>query len=79
MINQNKKEEESEKNVCYVNKNTRQIGVVVHKGITTTLRFEDESELTISPARLRDDWKLVNDNMNEGDKKRQLKKGKNKI
>lgn len=51
----------------------------MHKGITTTLRFEDESELTISPARLRDDWKLVNDNMNEGDKKRQLKKGKNKV
>ena len=43
----------------YRNKNTKQVGEVVHKGITTTLRFDDGSEVILSPARLRNEWEEV--------------------
>lgn len=58
----------------YTNKKTRQVGLVVHKGITTTLRFEDESELTLSPARLRDEWELVKEPAKEHDNKATIKR-----
>ena len=40
----------------YKNKKTGQIGRVVHLGITTTLRFDDGSEVILTPANLRADW-----------------------
>ena len=40
----------------YKNKDTNQIGVVVHQDVTTTFKFDDNSELTLSPARVRDEW-----------------------
>ncbi len=46
----------------YKNKKTGQIGKVVHyKGITTTLRFDDGSEVILTPANVKHDWKEIED------------------
>ena len=46
----------------YKNKKTGQIGKVVHyKGITTTLRFDDGSEVILTPASVKKNWKEIDD------------------
>ena len=45
----------------YKNRKTGKVGKVVHKGITTTLQFDDESELILSPANLKNDWVEIED------------------
>lgn len=44
----------------YKNKKTGKIGEVIHyKDVTTSLRFDDGVELILSPARLRNEFVLV--------------------
>lgn len=44
----------------YKNRQTKKIGTVVHyKGSTTTLRFDDDSELILSSYTLRNEWVRV--------------------
>lgn len=46
----------------YKNDQTKKVGEVVHyKGGTTTLRFDDGSELILSSYTLRNEWKRVKD------------------
>lgn len=46
----------------YQNKKTKQIGKVIHyKGITTTLQFDDGTELILTPANLKKYWKEIPD------------------
>lgn len=48
--------------IKYRNRKTKEIGIVVHyKGSTTTLRFDDSSELILSSYNLRNDWVRVED------------------
>lgn len=44
----------------YMHKRTKVIGEVIHyKGITTTLRFEDGTEIILTPAQLKSEWELI--------------------
>lgn len=45
----------------YQSKRSKAIGTVVSDGITPVLRFEDGSELILTPANLRNDWILLED------------------
>ena len=48
--------------IKYQNRKTKQIGTVIHyKGSTTTLQFDDGSELILSSYNLRNDWTRVKD------------------
>ena len=40
----------------YMNKRSKKIGTVVMQDITTTLRFDDDSEVILTRANLRNDW-----------------------
>lgn len=40
----------------YKNKRSKQIGTVVMQDVTTTLRFDDGSEVILTKANLRNDW-----------------------
>ena len=49
----------------YQNKRSKAIGTVVSDGITPVLRFEDGSELILTPANLRNDWILLEDDQRQ--------------
>lgn len=45
----------------YKNKRSKAVGTVVIDGITPLLRFEDGSEEILTPAILKKDWELIED------------------
>ena len=49
----------------YQSKRSKAIGTVVSDGITPVLRFGDGSELILTPANLRNDWILLEDDQRQ--------------